>query len=284
MSGEKQSLLSSFYRKRTYWCGDSFQLVSIVPRFKIQDIEAKKGRGKNKNVSREAQKNLNKRNAKKNFRLTVDGNFEKGDLFLTCTYKKGYEPKNITDAKNDRRNLIRRVRTKLKSEGKDHLLKYVAVTEYREATKDTKEVRFHHHIIINNIIDRDDLEALWTKQKGKKRVSLGRATTNRVRTDGDYSKDRLAKYMCGYGEKGDPDDRERDWTWSRNLKRPKTKSPADYLFHRSKLESLGQSRELAQEYFEKKFPDYFVTLEACLENAYSGYHYYLKLEKKRRGS
>ena len=283
MGEETQSYLSSFYRKRTYWCGNSFQLVSIVPRFKIQDDEARKGRGKNKSVSRDAQKNLNKRNAKKSFRLTVDGNFEKGDLFLTCTYKKGYEPKNLAEAKRDRRNLIRRLRTKLKSEGKEHLLKYMIVTEYREKKKNVKAVRFHHHIIVNNIISRDDLEDLWTKKEGKKRVSLGRATTNRIRTDGDYSKDRLAKYMCGYGEKGDPDDRERDWTWSRSLKRPETKTPADYSFRRSKLEGLGKSEELAQEYFEKEFPDYFVTLEACMPNEYSGYHYYLKLERKGSG-
>ena len=80
----------------------------------------------------------------------------------------------------------------------------------------------------------------------------------------------------------EPDDKEREFTSSRKtLKRPETKTPSDYAFKRSKLEDLGKSQELAQEYFEKKFPNHFVTLEACVPNEYSGYHYYLKLERKK---
>ncbi|MDT2848782.1 hypothetical protein P7H60_06375 [Vagococcus carniphilus] len=281
MIEDSKEILSSFYRERTYWCGNSFKLVSVVPRFELQEEKSKQGRGKNQNVSRPAQATLNKRNAKKYFRLLVDGNFEPGDLFITFTYQGKFIPKTPQDAKKELSNFFKRLRRRLKKYGKADQLKYVVVTEYREKTEKQKEIRVHHHLIMNNIIDRDELEELWTKKVKKKTIRIGTANTKRVRNDNEYNLDRLAKYMCGYKKE---DNRVREWSSSKkNLKRPKTRQPADKKYRRSKIESIGRSNDCGQEFFEKKYPDYFVTIEHIHENKYSGFHYYLKLEKKERG-
>lgn len=278
MIEEQSSMLSSFYRERTYWCGNSYKLVSVVPRFKKQEERMKRGRKKHKNISRPAQQNLNKKNSQRYLRLLINGNFQEGDLFLTLTYKNKFLPKTPQEAKKEFNNFIRRLKTRLAKQGKADQLKYVVITEYREETDSKKGVRFHHHVIINNIIDRDELEEIWSRKVNKKKVYLGSANTKKIRVDGDYSLDRLAAYLS------ERDDRKKEWSSSRNLIRPETtKDPVDTKFRRREIEKAAYSNDCGQEFFEKKYPNYFVTIEAIRENEYSGYHYYLKLEKKKRG-
>ena len=79
--------------------------VEIFPIWNTQNEvrEAKK------HTTREAQKNLNDKNAKKKFIRKINANFTEEDLCVTLTYSNGFVP-DEEQARRDIRNYLRRVR------------------------------------------------------------------------------------------------------------------------------------------------------------------------------
>lgn len=104
------------------------------------------GKRKNKHRRRrfkstpEQQKERNRRLAERKLLVLLHNNFDCNGLHLVLSYDN--EPVNITKAKNEIENFIRRLRYTYKKFGTE--LKYIQVTEYRNK-------RLHHHMIINGI-------------------------------------------------------------------------------------------------------------------------------------
>ena len=87
------------YRTRTIKAGNVLE-VEIFPIWNTQNEvrEAKK------HTTREAQKNLNDKNAKKKFIRKINANFTEEDLCVTLTYSNGFVP-DEEQARRDIRNL-----------------------------------------------------------------------------------------------------------------------------------------------------------------------------------
>ena len=139
------------YRTRTIKAGNVLE-VEIFPIWNTQNEvrEAKK------HTTREAQKNLNDKNAKKKFIRKINANFTEEDLCVTLTYSNGFVP-DEEQARRDIRNYLRRVREYRRKNGLPEL-KYAYVIEF--GGKDGRRKRVHHHVIMSGM-DRDKAEALW---------------------------------------------------------------------------------------------------------------------------
>lgn len=188
------------YRARTIKAGDILE-VEIFPIWNTQN-EVRKAK---KAATKEAQQNLNDRNAKKKLIRKINANFTGEDLCITLTYKAGFVP-DEEQARRDIRNYLRRVRQWRRKNGLPEL-KYVYVIEYGGG--DGRRKRVHHHVIMSGM-DRDVAEALW---QGR-----GWANTRRLQPD-DYGLEALARYMTKEPNGG------KRWAASKNLVDPKSRKP-----------------------------------------------------------
>ena len=135
-------------REKKYKCGKYLE-VEIYP---ISKIEQKKSRKRKKKESRKEQKNLNAKNARKKLRRIINANFTNKDLFIHLTYDNDNLPDSEERALRDRNNYLRRIKNYRKRNNLPEL-KYIAVMEYKEATKNDKRTRtrIHHHIIMSGM-------------------------------------------------------------------------------------------------------------------------------------
>lgn len=219
------------YRARTIKAGNVLE-VEIYPIWNTQ-AEAHKAK---KAATREAQKNLNDRNAKKKLIRKINANFTEEDLCVTLTYKDGFVP-DEEQARRDIRNYLRRVRDWRRKNGLPEL-KYVYVIEYGGG--DGRRKRVHHHVIMSGM-DRDVAEALWNGR--------GWANSRRLQPD-DYGLEALARYMTKEPNGG------KRWAASRNLVDPKI-TVADTKISKRKVEEIAKDFDtMPAAIFGKLFPDY----------------------------
>ena len=222
------------YRAKTIKSGDVLE-VEIFPIWKTgnQAKEAKR------RTTKEAQKKLNEKNAKKKFIRKINANFSSEDLSVTLTYRD--EAPDEQQARKDIRNYIRRIREWRRKHGMSEL-KYAYVMEY--GGKDGRRKRVHHHIIMSGI-DRDTAEKLWGK---------GYANAHRLQPD-DYGMEALARYMLKEPKGG------KRWAASKNLVDPKI-TESDTKISKRKVERMAQDfEEVPARIFGKLFPGY--TFDAC---------------------
>lgn len=223
--------------------------------------------------TRKAQANLNDKNARRHLVQLLNTNFDGGDLFVTCTYRPGMEPADDDQARRDITNYVRRLAAANRKRGGEPL-KYIIVTE-----KGTRNGRVHHHMVIRCGLDRDEIEALWTR-KGEK---LGTCNAKRLQFE-DGSIEQLANYLRK--EAG----RKRRWKQSRNLEQPKHPRPADHKYTRREVERIaldGNTRLHNPEFWAKKFPGWELNrdgAEAVWNECTGGWYIYLKLHRKRGGT
>ena len=217
------------YRAKTIKSGNIVE-CEIYPIWNTRGQAAKA----KKATTRQAQKNLNEKNAKKNLIRKINTNFTESDLCITLTYK-GQVP-DEAQARKDIQNYIRRVKAYRKKNGMDDL-KYIYVIEF-ENGEGWKKTRVHHHVIMSGM-DRDAAERLWTN---------GWANTRRLQPD-EYGLEALARYIAK-----DPKGKKR-WSASRNLKEPKV-TTADTKFTKRMAERLAEDFETdGPQIFAKLFPD-----------------------------
>ena len=217
------------YRARTITSGNIVE-CEIYP---IWNTKGQAARAK-KSATREAQKNLNEKNAKKNLIRKINANFNENDLCITLTYK-GTVP-DEEQARRDIQNYLKRVRAYRKKNDMEEL-KYIYVIEF-ENGEGRKKKRIHHHVIMNGM-DRDEAERLWKN---------GYANTRRLQPD-EYGLEALARYIVK-----DPQGKKR-WSASRNLKQPKV-TTADTKFTKRMAERLVEDFETAAgQIFAKLFPN-----------------------------
>lgn len=262
-------------REKKIYCGDKYMEVDIFPYTKTQDEMNRKGkRSKRKKESAPKQKNLNDKNAKRYFIQLTNTNFSEGDIHLTITYKTKFLPLTVEEAETEVRNMIRRLKRKMKSIGLE--LKYILVTEYLMSKDGNVVVRVHHHIIMNAGLDRDVIEGLWSKGRGKNKESIGYANADRLQMD-ENGAEALCRYLTKYPN------RKKRWSSSENLKKPESRTN-DNKYSKREIEKLAKD-PYDIEYWEKKYPGY----TTCDKGDYSiktdyndiaGWYIYLKLRRK----
>lgn len=219
------------YRTKTIKSGDVLE-CEIFPIWNTQ----KELREARVNTTREAQKNLNAKNARKTLTRKINANFTEEDLCITLTYK-GVVP-DEEQARRDIRNYLRRVREYRRKNGLPDL-KYIYVIEFDNGDGGRKKKRVHHHVIMSGM-DRDAAEKIWGK---------GYANTRRLQPD-DYGLEAIARYVVKNPQGG------KRWCASRNLIEPKITTADTKLSKRQAEKLVTDFDEAAPLIFGKLFPDY----------------------------
>lgn len=216
-------------------------------------------------TSREAQKNLNDKNAKKKINRLINTNFTEDDLMITLTYKNNYLP-NEDEAKRDIQNYINRLKRRRKKDGIEEPLKYLYVIEYENNKKNSKKVRIHHHIIINKM-DRNSAEEVWGK---------GRTDSMRLQLDDDGLSG-ISKYISKGLCSG------RRWSYSKNLKKPIIYRDRTTLSKR-KMERVALAENDYKEFFEKEYKKQgyeYYDCKSYYSDMAAGYYLYARLINKK---
>lgn len=255
---EKLEMLSrrnvKSYRAKTYRSGELLECEA----FPIWKNRGQWKRAKRHRPTRAAQMIVNQKNTKKRMIRYINVNFSANDIWLTLTYRGWEVPKDEKQAYKDIKNFIERIKYKRKKKGLPQL-KYIYVIEW-------KEERCHHHLIISGGLDRDEVEACWTK---------GRKQARRLQPD-DYGLTGLACYLSK-GSKG-----ERRWGHSKNLKYPEP-TISERKLSRKKVERLALLETEAKEILEKAYPGYrFLDIEIRFSAVVAGAYVYARMRKERR--
>ena len=228
----------TFYREKTYVCGEYLD-VYIYPVYKQPGKRS--GRAK---PSTETQQKLNARHSAEQLVRKLHANFTPMDLSLGLDYAEN--PEDEEQAKRDIQNFIRRLR-RLRAKRGLPPLKYITVTEKSGSG------RYHHHIVVNAGIDRDELEALW---------GFGHANTKRLQFNEKGVSD-LGHYIVK-----SPIFRKR-WNASKNLIDPEPKTNDNRIRSRRKAAELAQDRT-DREPWEKLYPDYILAEVTPFHNDLTG--------------
>ncbi|MDS0527844.1 hypothetical protein NNC19_19305 [Clostridium sp. SHJSY1] len=233
--------------------------VEIYP---ITKNEQKQKRGKKNKISLPKQKNLNDKNSKKHLRRLINANFTDKDIVFHGTYDEENLPKSEEEAKKNVQNFLRRIKTYRKKNGLEPL-KYIAVTEYKEATEDKRtKTRIHHHIVMSGM-DRDEAERIWGKGK--------HSNADRLKAN-ELGYEELANYIAK-----DPKGSKR-WCQSKNLQQPIVKVN-DYKYSHKKVWELSQSQG-DKKIFENLYPGYrFTDHRVEVNDINSGTYIYIKMRQ-----
>ena len=149
-------------------------------------------------------------------------------------------------------------------------------------------------MILDNLLNRDEIDDLWTKGRGKNKKSIGFTHINKIKSqngqDGVIIKaNYLTKEFKLENQKG-----KRKWFSSRNLKKPVVERSQNWKYTDSKIARLLENDELEQQLekdnagwelieFPRKNPDTqkdeLVKLD-IRENEYLGTLIYYRMRRK----
>jgi len=253
------------YRTKTIKSGPVLE-CEIYPIWNTR-AEARKAK---EAVTREAQKAVNDRNAKKQLNRLVNTNFDENDVCITLTYAPDCKTGSVPDARQaqkDIRNYIRRIRDYRKKHDLPEM-KYVYVMEYDDGENGKGKKRVHHHLIVSGGMDRDALEKLWGK---------GWANSKRLQPD-DYGLEALSRYIIK-----DQKCKKR-WYGSRNLKHPKVTISDTKISRRKAMRIAEEVNEAPATIFHKAYPGYELNDLRIRDSEFvSGMYIYARMRKARKG-
>lgn len=255
-------------RKGLYACKEIYagtQLeIEIYPEFfRKEDVPE----GGKKKSNKKAQDNLNDKNARKKLERLINANFCTNDIWATMVYRGGKEPKSMEEAIRNMVNYIGRINYHRRKQGLPNA-KYVYVTEYDPDA----EIRWHHHIIMDGMMDRDTIEGLW---------KLG--DRNQVRRL-EYDKDGLSG-MANYVTKA-PKGKKR-WSCSKGLKKPiekkthnKRTAPKRYKKVGAFVQGMVRDQQSIENTAKIWHPEYEFTKANVYFNDFNGLFYiYIRMHK-----
>lgn len=209
--------------------------------------------------SKEAQKNLNDKNARKNLIRLINTNFKNGDYLLTLNYSEENLPEGHEDAKKNMQNFIRRLNYQLKKRGLGKA-KYIYITEHSIL----KKIRCHHHLIISTDLPIDEVEALW---------KLGRRNNMKKLNCDELCLTGIATYLTK-----DPAGKKR-WCSSNNLKKP-TVTKSNTKFSKKRVNTITRCQNLIKVEMEKVNEGYVLVDYEIYINKFNGRPYiYARMRK-----
>lgn len=269
------------YRTKSTQAGEMME-IDIYPSFKNRKsfIRAKKCK-----PSRKEQRDLNEKNARKHAVRTLSANFTTDDLWGTFGWDNERQPKTEEDAYRQCENWIARVNYHGRKAGLP-LLKYWYVIEETEGNPDKGEppIKYHMHIAMDGLHDRDTLEKLWyggeypqtRRLKVKDFGITGMATyiSKKVYTDEETQ---ISKNQVG----------KKRWRQSKGLKQWTRKPSFSYSrFTKAKIKKIVEklrNAESLKSIFEKVYPGYRYSDEYPCEVKYNelinGYYLYCRMYK-----
>ena len=214
--------------------------IEIFPEFRKREDMPEELREKH----REAQRNLNNKNAVKECQRLILENFTNDDIWLTLTYEDGQEPGDWQAAIKNMSNYIRRINYQRK---KRELPKarYLYITEHDPDAS----IRWHHHLVMDGLLDRDICEKAWKKSR--------RVQSRRLEED-QYGLVGMANYITKDKHRAK---NEKRWNCSTGLRQPRIKK-----VHSKRKGGVGRYVPIS------KYIDTFVRNKAELEAEVSAWH------------
>ena len=231
-----------FVRENKYAAGD-YQEVDVVPLpDEVKEKLSNTSRKRKENMTRPQQQLTNDKRSYKWMRLAMNGNFFKGDYYLTLTYDEGDipPPEKAEEAKKDLSNFLRKVRNLYKKVDKE--LKYIWVMEYELDQEGNYLKRVHFHLVMNQGVNRDAIEECWSQGRGKNKKLLGYVNIRKIKPNGDFGLEYSSR----------------------------------------SIEKLFLSNDKGYEVLQKKYPNFYITSIEFVNNERKGMHMYLKMWKKER--
>lgn len=246
--------------------------VEIYPEFKKMDDVPEEGRVKRDNSK--AQKNLNDKNARKYVERLLNENFGDSDIWITLTYGAGNEPEDMAEAVKNMQNYIKRLNYQREKKGLN-LAKYIYITEHSP----DKEIRWHHHLVMDGLLDMDAIESAWKKGR--------RNETRRLEKD-EHGLTGMSIYIT---KEKDRKKGERRWNSSKNLKQPRirkvhSKRPlatsGAYKPVGKYVDGFVRNADTIREQMLKWYPEYDFTDSGVYYNDFNGMFYIRGRMRKRR--
>lgn len=211
----------SFVREKKIICGKQYREADYF----LTDERRRPGqKNKREKITCPSQKALNDCRSRRYLIQLVNGNFRRGDLFVTCHYA-GAPPDRAT-ALRQARNYINRINYHRRKAGLPNA-RWIMVAAITETNGNP--TRIHHHLIVSGDFDRDKVEQLWP---------YGTCNTRRIQSTG-YDKSGVMGIAVYLTEQAGGN--VKSWTSSTNLKRPERLPNADGKMSASRLRKLGQA-------------------------------------------
>lgn len=260
------------YALKEITAGEQFE-VEIYPEFQKMDDVPPEGNFKRDNAA--AQKNLNDKNSRKYVERMLNENFGDSDIWITLTYGAGNEPEDMAEAIKNMQNYIRRIARQRKKRGLPPA-KYIYITEYSSEDK----IRWHHHLIMDGLLDMDTVESTWKKGR--------RNETRRLEKD-EHGLTGMSVYIT---KEKDRKKGEKRWNSSTNLKqfrvrkvhskRP-TATQGTYKPIGKYVDGFVKDRENIEVQMVKWFPKYVFTDSGVFYNDFNGM-FYIRARMRRKQS
>lgn len=233
-----------YVREQKTICGKEYMEVDLL---NVSPAEHRASvRKKKEFASSLAMQRCNERYSKRKLQWMVAENFteRKNQTWLVhMTYSDEWLPYYDEDAENNVTNWLdkmnRRQAKKYAAAIRENpanpggvlpKVKYIAVTEHQreDKAKGLKEVRYHHHTILECDLSIDEIKSCWGTGRGKNWESLGLVKCDRA----EFDKGSLEAY-CEYITKNQK--RTRRWRQSQGLRKPTQPRPNDTRYTPRKL-------------------------------------------------
>lgn len=260
------------YALKEIAAGEQFE-VEIYPEFQKMDDVPPEGKVKRDNAA--AQKNLNDKNSRKYVERLLNENFGDSDIWITLTYGAGNEPKDMTEAIKNMQSYIKRIAYRRKKCGLPPA-KYIYITEYSPED----EIRWHHHLVMDGLLDMDTVESTWKKGR--------RNETRRLEKD-EHGLTGMSVYIT---KEKDRKKGEKRWNSSTNLKqfrvrkvhskRP-TAAQGAYKPIGKYVDGFVKDRANIEVQMVKWFPEYIFTDSGVFYNDFNGM-FYIRARMRRKES
>ncbi len=249
------------YTTATIKSGNQFE-VEIYPSFRRQIPDMIKRYKSQRKESRECQKNLNDRHAKKKLFRLIHENFYTGDYWCTFTFKD--EPESLEVAEKLSKNFFRRINRARKKKGLENA-KYVYIIEESE--------RLHLHLVMDNGLSKEEVESKW---------GLGFSHIQTL----NYYKDENFIGICEYMMKEKREIRlkgKKRWGSSKgNLVLPKPSNNRTKL-SKKKVMDMVLNQDSIGERLEREYPNYNFKEVEIRYNDWNGLFYiYARMQSKKQ--
>lgn len=232
---------------------DSYPVYTSAMMRQARELAAKRGPMQE---TREAQRRVNARHARRTLAALANANFGPGDVLATLTYRPEdpTRPMDARAAKKDMDRYIRRVREWRKKHGLGPM-RYIYVIETTNGPKWGRQ--YHAHLLTGGDMTELDLRRLWRELH----------KDARVQTDLVWDRPEGLTDWAGYVTKGDDPDADgrqrvetaKRWYASRGLKRP-TVTVADHKLSRTRAEKIARDMDDdGRRILAKVYPGYQVT-------------------------
>lgn len=264
-----------FIREKVLSCGEYVE-VDLIPRTVDAERAVRGVRAKKKKLSRPAQDKVNHKNSARSITQLANGNFKNyEDYWLTLTYQPKFLPATLDEAEKEIKRYLERLSYRCRKINKE--LKYILVTEYELDEEGNQVKNFHHHLIVNGVLDREEIEGCWSKGRGKNKEMIGRANCRRLQFDNNGIAG-IANYVMKprFGKRG-----KKKWSSSRNLKRPLLVAN-DYKYTPKQIEKMALSNDYGEERLARIYKNYDIAEVQPIYYEDTGWHFYLRMWKKKR--